>query len=73
MEDRENFRALASMFALSRLAYIHQTQHPNEEHNKEIAAHVAKHAVMFADALLDELEPTEGIVALKKRKKNVSE
>jgi len=27
----------------------------------------------LADALLDELDPQEGIVALKKRKKNVQE
>ena len=69
MEDRENFRALAAMFALSRLAYYSPSD--NEEFsNKE----VARRCIRLADALLDELDPPEeGIVALKKRKKNVQE
>jgi|GEM_PF-6059267 hypothetical protein len=71
MEDRENFRALASMFALSRLAYY--TPIENEEFSVQEAARVAKTCVRLADALLDELDPQEGIVALKKRKKNVQE
>ena len=73
MENRENFRALAAMFAMNRLAFMLHTQYPDEERDKETAVKVARHAVMFADALLDELEPQEGLVALKKRKKNVSE
>jgi len=71
MEDRENFRALASMFALSRLAYYMPIE--NEEFAVQETARVAKTCVRLADALLDELDPQEGIVALKKRKKNVQE
>jgi len=71
MEDRENFRALAAMFALGKLA--HYTPNENEDWARQEAERVAKTCVRLADALLDELEPTEGIVALKKRKKNVSE
>ena len=65
MEDRENFRALAAMFALSRLAdRVHSSQQVDD---------LVKDCVVLADALLEELEPQEGIVALKKRKKNVQE
>ena len=64
MQDRENFRALAAMFALSKLA---GTVYDHEAHE------IAKECVLLADALLEELDPQEGIVALKKRKKNVSE
>jgi hypothetical protein len=68
MQDRENFRALAAMFALSRLAL------PNEQYSNEEVQLVAQRCVRLADALLDELDPPEqGIVALKKRKKNVQE
>ena len=64
MEDRENFRALAAMFALSRLA---GNVFDHEAHE------IAKECVSLADALLEELDPQEGIIALKKRKKNVQE
>ena len=72
MEDRENFRALAAMFALSRLAYYSASD--NEEFSNKEVQLVAQRCVRLADALLNELDPPEqGIVALKKRKKNVSE
>jgi hypothetical protein len=64
MEDRENFRALAAMFALSKLA---GSAFDREAHE------IAKECVLLADALLEELDPQEGLVALKKRKKNVQE
>jgi hypothetical protein len=72
MQDRENFRALAAMFALSRLAYHLPSN--NEQYLNEEVQLVAQRCVRLADALLDELDPPEqGIVALKKRKKNVQE
>ena len=71
MEDRENFRALAAMFALGKIAYY--TPPENEEFAAQEATRIAKTCVRLADALLDELEPQEGLVALKKRKKNVPE
>jgi hypothetical protein len=72
MEDRENFRALAAMFALSRLAYYSPIE--DEEFERKEMIRVAKRCVKLADALIDELNPPEeGIVALKKRKKNVQE
>jgi hypothetical protein len=64
MEDKENFRALAAMFALSKLA--------GSVFDRE-AQEIAKDCVLLADALLEELDPQEGLVALKKRRKNVSE
>ena len=64
MEDRENFRALAAMFALGKLAGIVFDREAHE---------IAKECVLLADALLEELDPQEGLAALKKRKKNVSE
>jgi hypothetical protein len=64
MEDRENFRALAAMFALSKLAGFVFDREAHE---------IAKECVLLADALLEELDPQQGIVSLKKRKKNVSE
>jgi hypothetical protein len=64
MEDRENFRALAAMFALSRLS---ANVFDRDDHE------IAKKCVSLADALIEELDPQEGLVALKKRKKNVSE
>ena len=72
MEDQENFRALAAMFALSRLAYYFPSD--NEEFSNKEVQLVARRCVKLADAMLDELYPQEeGIVALKKRKKNVQE
>jgi len=65
MEDRDNFRALAAMFAMSKLAEI--------VHTPDQAERIAKDCVLLADALLEELDPREGIIALKKRKKIVSE
>ena len=56
---------LAAMFALSRLAdRVHSSQQVDD---------LVKDCVVLADALLEELDPQEGIVALKKRKKNVQE
>jgi hypothetical protein len=66
MNDRENFRALAAMFAMSKLA--------ESVHTSEQLDQIAKDCVILADALLEQLEPQEGIIALKKRKpKNVPE
>ena len=49
MEDRENFRALAAMFALSRLAdRVHSSQQVDD---------LVKDCVVLADALLEELDP----------------
>lgn len=66
MEDKENFRALAAMFAMSKLA--------ENIHDPDQLDQIAKDCVLLADALVEQLDPSEGIVALKKRKpKNVSE
>ncbi len=66
-EHEENLRDLASMFAMNALIQKHTVTQLNDE---ETVQRIADISIAFGDAIIQAKQPKNGIVAVKRRKKD---